>query len=59
MRVGESGEWNRYYKSILEKDDKSTLFCEGSFKWQSFCNFSSHESVKRGKIVAVGGCLIV
>jgi hypothetical protein len=49
----------RYYKSILEKDDKSTLFCEGSFKWQSFCNFSSHESVKRGKIVAVGGCLIV
>jgi hypothetical protein len=49
----------RYYKSILEKDDKNTLFCEGSFKWQSFCNFSSHESVKRGKIVAVGGCLIV
>jgi hypothetical protein len=49
----------RYYKSILEKDDKNTLFCEGSFKWQSFCNFSSHKSVKRGKIVAVGGCLIV
>lgn len=26
---------------------------------QSFCNFCSYQSVKKGKITAVGGCLIL
>lgn len=26
---------------------------------QSFCNFCSHQSVKKGKVIAVGGCLIL
>jgi len=26
---------------------------------QSFCNFCSHQSVKKGKKIAVGGCLIL